>query len=112
MLRRYGNMRAFNYFSVLLLLLLAATCMASDEYVSDVKLGDKVTVVGPGSVTKLCPYPDCRQGQHVTRIPEGTVLKVEGMMDVKYGDSTMKWFETTYKEKRGWISIHDTDLSE
>ena len=105
-------MRAFNYFSVLLLLLAVAPCMASDVYVSDVKLGDKVTVVGPGSVTKLCPYPDCRQGQHVTRIPEGTVLKVEGMMNVKYGDSTMKWFETTYKEKRGWISIFDTDQAE
>jgi len=31
------------------------------------------------------------------------------MMNVKYGNSTMKWFETTYKEKRGWISIYDTD---
>jgi hypothetical protein len=42
-------------------------------------------------------------------ILKGTVLKVEGMMNVKYGNSTMKWFETTYKEKRGWISIYDTD---
>ena len=105
-------MRAFDYFSVLLLLLVVAPCMASDGYVSDVKLGDKVTIVGPGNVTKLCPYPDCRQGQHVTRIPKGTVLKVEGMMNVKYGNSTMKWFETTYKEKRGWISINDTDQAE
>jgi hypothetical protein len=105
-------MRTFNYFSVLLLLLVVAPCMASDIHVSDVKLGDKVTVVGPGSATKLCPYPGCRQGQHVTRIPEGTVLKVEGMMNVKYGNSTMKWFETIYKKKRGWISIYDTDQAE
>ena len=105
-------MRTFNCFSVLLLLLAVTPCMASDVYVSDVKLGDKVTVVGLGNVTKLCPYPDCRQGQHVTRIPEGTVLKVEGMMNVKYGNSTMEWFETTYKEKRGWISIYDTDQAE
>jgi len=33
------------------------------------------------------------------------------MMNVKYGESTMKWFETTFKEKRGWISIYDTDQS-
>jgi len=105
-------MRVFNYFSSLLLLLVVAPCMASDVYVSEVKLGDKVTIVGPGNVTKLRPYPDCRQGQHLTRIPKGTVLKVEGIMNVKYGDSTMKWFETTYKEKRGWISIYDTDQAE
>ena len=102
-------MRVFNCFSVLLLIMIAAPCFASDDDVSDIKLGDKVTVAGTGSVTKLCPYPNCRQGQHVTRIPEGTVVKVEGMMNVKHGDSTLKWFETTYKKKRGWISIHDTD---
>jgi len=102
-------MKAFNYFSALLLLLVMVPCMAPDVYASEVKLGDKVIVVPPGNVTKLCPYPDCRQGQHVIRIPKGTVLKVEGMMNVKYGNSTMKWFETTYKEKRGWISIYDTD---
>jgi len=102
-------MKAFKYFSAFLLLVVVAPCMASDDYVSEVKLGDKVTIVRPGNVTKLCPYPDCRQGQHVTRIPKGTVLKIEGMMNVKYGELTMKWFETTYKEKRGWISIYDTD---
>jgi hypothetical protein len=83
--------------------------MASDIFINDVKLGDAVTVVGPGNATKLCPYPDCRQGQHVIRIPKGTVLKVEGMMNVKCGNSTMKWLETIYREKRGWISIYDTD---
>ena len=97
-------MKAFSYFSALLLFLIMAPCMVSDVYTSEVKLGDKVIIVGPGNVTKLCPYPECRQGQHVTRIPKGTVLKVEGMMNVKCGNSTMKWFETTYKEKREWIS--------
>jgi len=105
-------MKIYNYFSVLLLFLTVVPCMASDIYVIDVKLGDKVTIVRPGNVTKLCPYPDCRQGQHVTRIPKGTVLKVEGMMNVKYGNSTMKWLETTYKEKRGWISIYDTEQAD
>ncbi len=92
-------MRAFNCFTILLLIMITAPCFASDDDVRDIKLGDKVTVVGPGSVTKLCPYPNCRQGQHVTRIPEGTVVKVEGLMNVKYGDATLKWFETTYKKK-------------
>ena len=102
-------MKALGYISVLVMLLTMAPSVETDVYANEVKLGDKVTVIGPGSVTKLCPYPDCRQGHHVTRIPEGTVLKVEGKMDVKNGDSTMIWFETTFKEKRGWISIYDTD---
>ena len=102
-------MKAFNYVFSLLLLLVMAPCMASDVYNSEVKLGDEVTIIGSGNVTKLCPYPDCRQGQHVDRIPNGTVLKIEGIMNVKYGNSTMMWFEATYKEKRGWISINDTD---
>ncbi len=125
-------MKVFNYFAALLLLLVMGSCtapdvyasevqlgdkvivvprMASDVYAGEVQLGDKLIVVPAGNVTKLCPYPDCRQGQHVTRIPKGTVLKVEGLMKVKYGNSTMKWFETTYKEKRGWISIYDTEQS-
>jgi len=105
-------MKVFNYFSSLLLLLVMLPCMASDVYAIEVKLGDKVTIVPSGNETKLCPYPDCRQGQHVTRIPKGTVLKVEGIMNVKTGNLAMKWLETTYKEKRGWISINDTDQAE
>ena len=102
-------MKPCKYFPALLLLLVMAPWVVSDVYANEVKLGDKVTVVRPGNVTKLCPYPNCRQGQHITRIPKGTVLKVEGMMNVKYDQSTMRWFETTYKERRGWISIYDTD---
>jgi len=102
-------MRAYKCVIALLSLLAMTPYMASDVYASEVKLGDKITIVGPGKVTKLCPYPDCRQGQHVARIPNGTVLKVEGIMNVKHGNSTMMWFEATYKEKRGWVSIYDTD---
>jgi hypothetical protein len=75
----------------------------------DVKQGDKVTIVTPGTMARLCPYPNCGQDQHITRIPKGTSLKVEGINDVKAGMMTVTWFEVTYKKKRGWISIYDTD---
>ena len=83
--------------------------IASGLYASEVKQGDKVTIITPGTVARLCPHPNCGQNQHITRIPKGTILKVEGIMDVKSGILTVKWFEVTYKGKRGWISIYDTD---
>jgi hypothetical protein len=102
-------MKPFTCFSALLFLLVMTPYVSQGVYAGEVKLGDKVTTVRLGNVTKLCPFPGCEKGQHITRIPEGTVLKVEGMMKVRYGDSTTKWVETTYNEKRGWISIFDTE---
>lgn len=75
----------------------------------DVKQGEKVTIVTPGAMARLCPYPNCGQDQHITRIPKGTSLKVEGIYEVKAGMMTVTWFEVTYKKKRGWISIYVTD---
>jgi hypothetical protein len=105
-------MKAFICFSPLLLLLVMALYMPQGAYAGDVKLGDKVTTVKSGNPTKLCPFPGCENGQHITRIPKGTVLTVEGMIKVRYGNSTTRWVETTYKEKRGWISIFDTNIVE
>jgi len=63
-------------------------------------------------VARFCPYPNCGQDQHITRIPKGTVLTVEGIQSVKSGMlPPVKWFEVTYKGKKGWVSIYDTDKS-
>ena len=97
---------------VIVALLMVPFIIASDLYAGEVKQSDKVTIVTPGTVARLCPYPNCGQDQHITRIPEGTVLEVEGIMDVKSGMLTVKWFEVTYKGKRGWISIFDTDKAQ
>ena len=105
-------MRAFRYLIIFLCLSVMVPCIALDVYASEVKQGDKVTIVTPGTVARLCPHPNCGQNQHITRIPEGTVLKVEGIMDVKSGILTVKWFEVTYKGNRGWISIFDTDKAQ
>ena len=102
-------MKIISYFFVLLSLLVLVLCIAPSIYASEVKQGDKLTIITPGTVARLCPHPNCGQNQHITRIPKGTVLGVEGIMDVKSGMLTVKWFEVTYKGKRGWISIFDTD---
>ncbi|GAG22994.1 unnamed protein product, partial [marine sediment metagenome] len=88
---------------VIMSLVLVVFCASNLCYAGEVKQGDKITIVEPGTVARLCPYPDCGQDQHITRIPKGTILTVEGIMDVKSGRlPPVKWFEVTYKGKRGW----------
>ena len=43
---------------------------------------DTVTIVTPGRVARLCPNPNCGINEHITRIPKGTTLEVEGYMEV------------------------------
>ena len=102
-------MRVSKLFFSILLLVLMTIGIVSFVNGNEVKQGDKVTIVTPGTVARLCPHPNCGQDQHLTRIPKGTVLEVEGIMDVTSGILTVQWFEVTYKGKRGWISIYDTD---
>ena len=75
----------------------------------EIKQGDKVTITTPGTVARLCPYPNCGTDQHISRIPYGTVLEITGITDVKLPAYSVKWFEITYNGKRGWISIFNTD---
>ena len=102
-------MKVTKHCLVLLCLLAIVPFVIADSQASETKQGDKVTIVTPGTVARLCPHPNCGQNQQITRIPKGTVLKIEGRMDVKSGMMTVKWFEVTYKGKRGWISIFDTN---
>jgi len=78
-------------------------------FAAEVKQGDKITIITPGTVARLCPYANCGSNDHITRIPEKTVLEVSGIIDVKLPAWSVKWFEVTYKGKRGWVSIFDTD---
>ena len=105
-------MKAFNQFLLLLCLSMIVPFVVTDSQASEIKQGDKVIIVTPGTVARLCPHPNCGQNQHITRIPEGTVLKVGGIVDVKSGMMTVKWFEVTHNGKRGWISVFDTGSSE
>jgi len=76
---------------------------------AEVKQGDKITIITLGTVARLCPYANCGANDHITRIPKKTVLEVSGITEVKLPAWSVKWFEVTYKGKRGWVSIFDTD---
>ena len=94
------------WISFILLIVLQVVCAA------EVQQGDEITIITPGTVARLCPHPNCGENQHITRIPEGTALKIEGIMQVDNKFIKVKWFEVTYNEKRGWVSIFDTDVRE
>lgn len=88
---------------------LAICLLAQTGLCGSVKQGDKVKIVTPDVIARLCPYPMCGDGEHITRIPKGTTLKVIGINIIKSGMMTVTWFEVEYKKQKGWVSIFDTD---
>jgi hypothetical protein len=103
----YGTV--LSCFFVFLCYLIIGSWIAPDIHADEIRSGDKVTIVTPGIEARLCPLPACGPDQHITRIPEGTVLTVENSEDFVIGTFKVKWFEVVYEENRGWISVFDTD---
>jgi hypothetical protein len=96
-------------FFALLSSIIIIAAIDSNAFAGEVKQNDKITIVTAGTVARLCPHPGCGPDMHITRIPQGTVLNVEGIEDYTIGTFKVKWFEVVYKQNRGWISIYDTD---
>lgn len=71
-----------------------------------------ITIVTKEVVARLCPNPNCGENQHLKRIPEGTILDVEGEMTVDNKFMKVKWFEVTYKGVKGWVSSFDTNRAQ
>jgi hypothetical protein len=108
---RHIYRRAFICFAVLLVLIAIYPGMDPAVCANEVKQGDKVTIVTPGTEARLCPQPGCGPNQHIARIPAGTVLTIQGTEVFAIGTFKVKWFEVVYHTHRGWISIYDTDLA-
>jgi hypothetical protein len=105
-------MRVFTSLLMLMSLLTLTPGIASKVSAGEVRQGDTVTIVTPGVEARLCPHPMCKPDQHITRIPQGTVLKIDDILDAKIGTFKVRWFEVKYKETRGWISIFDTNRAQ
>ena len=102
-------MKPRSQYITLVLLCMFILLLASNLYADDVRQGDEITIVTPGTVARLCPHPGCGPNKHVTRIPEGTTLIVQDWRDFKIGTFSVRWFAVTYAGNPGWISIFDTN---
>lgn len=91
------------------LLILFVFAFAQISISAELKQGDKIKIITPETLARLCPHPNCGSNQHITRIPQGTILEIEGINTVKSGMMSVQWFEVKYKNDRGWVSIYDTD---
>jgi hypothetical protein len=94
---------------ILFVLITLFSAMERTAWANEVKPGDTVTIVTPGTEARLCPQPGCGPDQHITRIPAGTVLTIEETEAFVVGTFKVKWFAVVYQNQRGWISIYDTD---
>jgi hypothetical protein len=92
-----------------IMLIVFVTLSAPNLYGDDDRKGDRIVIVTPGTLARLCPQPGCGPNKHITRIPEGTSLVVEDLTDFKIGTFSVRWFAVSYGGNSGWISIFDTD---
>ena len=68
-----------------------------------------IRIVTLDNRTRLCPKPNCGQGQEILRIPTNTKLEVQSKISINLGSWNVVWYEVIYKGKKGWVSEFDTD---
>ena len=107
--QRHIHQYAFICTGLLFVLITLLTITESVVYANDVKPADRLTIVTPGIEARLCPQPGCGPGQHITRIPQGTILTIQNTEIFEIGTFKVKWFAVVYQNQPGWVSIYDTD---
>lgn len=70
-----------------------------------------LTVVTLDDRARLCPKPDCEEGQELIRLPTGVVLEVEAQRWIRLPRWDVIWFQVRYEGRRGWVSEFNTDLA-
>lgn len=103
-----------------ILIVMAGMCSSFTESVDggkgeDRARGDRpaqesLIIVTPRDRARLCPVPNCGEGELVTRIPTGTTLQIMDRRAVPSGPMSVSWFEVHHSGSAGWVSEFDTDL--
>jgi len=71
--------------------------------------GDVIRIVTPDNRARLCPKPNCAQGQERLRISTNMELKVESSSRYRMPLWDVVWYKVTYRGKQGWVSEFDTN---
>ena len=108
--QRQINQYGFIWTDLLFALMILLIGIGSAVHANDFKPAERLTIVTPGTEARLCPQPGCGPNQHITRIPQGTVLTVQNTEIFEIGTFKVKWFAVVYQDQPGWVSIYDTDL--
>jgi hypothetical protein len=94
-----------------LLVVSVPSVIASPNEVPVANIGDTIKIITPGTKTRLCPKPLCKQDQEIMRIPANTEFKVEEVARERLPMWDVVWYKITYKGKKGWVSEFDTDTA-
>ncbi len=100
-----------------LLFLISLLLLPTSVFSKEVQKGDSVIIITQGVRARLCPYPDCGQDVHTSRIPEGTVLIVRNIINIEpkrvlgFKGWTVSWYQVNYMGTTGWISMFDTEIA-
>ena len=101
-----------------ILFLIILILLSTSVYSKAVQKGDSVIIDLGGA--RLCPYPDCGLGAHITRIPEGTTLVVRAIKIFKYKVPTrvapsgiwiVPWYQVNFAGITGWTSMYNTKIA-
>jgi len=71
----------------------------------------EVVITAPGNRARLCPEPNCSEGEELIFIPTGTKIPFKSKVTVPRPMPywSVLWYEVEYKGKRGWVSELDTN---
>lgn len=61
--------------------------------------------------SRLCPEPDCGQGEEMARLPRGVDFEVEDVAIVRLPRWSVLWFRVTHEGRTGWVSEFNTSAS-
>lgn len=70
-----------------------------------------LTAVTLDDRARLCPKPDCEEGQELARLPTGVVLEVQAERSIRLPRWDVIWFQVSYEGRQGWVSEFETNLA-
>lgn len=93
----------------LLIILAVIFCPFAALAAGALRAGDTVRTISPPNFpSRICPQPDCNQGQELARVPTETDLTIRDCRIVHQPAWDVAWYQVAFNGTRGWISEFET----